>query len=63
MSEFKTKVIILLQGTSLTYFSPATSDVLVQQFNENKRVYLQTIDHHCVIVYPTQVPVVEVYAL
>lgn len=59
---YKTKVVLNLQGTSLTYFAPESSEVVVQQMVGGHPVFLQTFDGHCVIVNPNQIPAMEVYA-
>jgi len=63
MSVYKTKVVLNLQGTSLTYFSPESSEVVVQQLTGGHPVFFQTYDGHCVIVNPNQIPAIEVYAI
>lgn len=62
MSAYKTKVVLNLQGTKLTYFSPEGSDAVVQRLVRGHPVFLQTFDGHCVIVNPDQIPAMEVYA-
>ena len=61
MSAYKTKVVLNLQGTSLTYFSPESSEVVVQQLTGGHPVFFQTHDGHCVIVNPSQIPAIEVH--
>jgi len=61
-SVYKTKVVLNLQGTKLTYFSPEGSDAVVQHLVGGHPVFLQTFDGHCVIVNPNQIPATEVYA-
>ncbi len=60
-STYKTKVVLNLQGTSLTYFSPESSEVVVKQLTGGNSVFFQTHDGHCVIVNPNQIPAIEVY--
>lgn len=62
MSAYKTKVVLNLQGTKLTYFSPKDSDAVVRHLVGGHPVLLQTFDGHCVIVNPDQIPAMEVYA-
>lgn len=66
MSAYKTKVVLNLQGTKLTYFSPEGSDAVVRHLVGGQAhghpVFLQTFDGHCVIVNPDQIPAMEVYA-
>ena len=62
MSAYKTKVVLNLQGTKLTYFSPEGSDAVVRRLAGGHPVFLQTFDGHCVIVNPDQIPAMEVYA-
>ena len=63
LSAYKTKVVINLQGTRLTYFSPESSEVNIQRLTADHPVFLQTCDGHCVIVNPNQIPAIEVYAI
>ena len=58
---YKTKVVINLQGTQLTYFSPESSEATIQQLTGGNPVFLQTFDGHCAIVNPSQIPAMEVY--
>ena len=62
LRAYKTKVVINLQGTQLTYFSPESSEGIVRQMVGGHPVFLQTYDGHCVIVNPNQIPAMEVYA-
>jgi hypothetical protein len=59
---YKTKVVLNLQGTQLTYFSPEGSEWVAQHLIRGNPVFLQTYDGHCVIVNPDQIPSMEVYA-
>lgn len=61
-SAYKTKVVLNLQGTSLTYFSPEDSEAVIRWITRCHPVFLQTFDGHCVIVNPDQIPAMEVYA-
>ena len=63
MNVYKTKVVLKLQSTSLTYFSPEDSETVIQQLNGGHPVILQTFDRHYVIVNPGQIPAMEVYAI
>ena len=59
---YKTKVVLNLQNTSLTYFSPENSEAVIRWLTGGHPVFLQTFDGHCVIVNPNQIPAMEVYA-
>ncbi len=59
---YKTKVVLNLQSTSLTYFSPENSEAVIRQLTGGHPVFLQTYDGHCAIVNPDQIPAMEVYA-
>lgn len=61
MSTYKTKVVLNLQGTKLTYFSPEDSERVIRSMTQDHPVFLQTNDGHCVIVNPNQIPAMEVY--
>ena len=61
VNAYKTKVVFNLHGTSLTYFSPEGSEVVVRRLLAGHPFYLQTYDGHCVVVNPDQVPAMEVY--
>ena len=61
MSSYKTKVVLNLQGTQLTYFSPEDSETVIRRLNQDHPIFLQTYDGHCVIVNPSQIPAMEVY--
>lgn len=62
LRTYKTKVVLNLQGTQLTYFSPEDSELVVRRLVGGHPVFLQTFDGHCVIVNPNQIPAMEVYA-
>ena len=62
LRAYKTKIVLLLQGTSLTYFSPEDSETVIRRMAQGHPIYLQTHDGHCVIVNPDQIPAMEVYA-
>lgn len=61
LDTYKTKVVLKLQSTSLTYFSSQDSETVIRQLNGGRPVILQTFDRHYVIVNPSQVPAIEVY--
>lgn len=63
LGTYKTKVVLKLQSTSLTYFSLQDSETVIQQLNGGRPVILQTFDRHYVIINPEQIPAVEVYAI
>lgn len=63
MSVYKTKVVLKLQSTSLTYYSLQDSETVIQQINGGHPVILQTFDMHYVIINPNQIPAIEVYAI
>ena len=61
IGTYKTKVVLKLQSTSLTYFSSEGSEAVIQKLNGGHPVILQTFDRHYVIVNPDQIPAMEVY--
>ena len=63
LGTYKTKVVLNLQGTKLTYFSPKDSETVVLLMAQDHPIFLQTHDGHCVIVNPNQRPAMEVYAI
>ena len=60
-STYKTRVVLNLQGTSLTYFSPEDSETIIRNMTRGHPIFLQTYDGHCVIINPDQIPAMEVY--
>jgi hypothetical protein len=60
-NAYKTKVVLNLQGASLTYYAPESSEDIIRRLVGGHPVYLQTYDGHCVIVNPDQVPAIEVH--